>query len=93
MRPVHPGEVLREDYLKPLRMSANALAKALGVPAPHALGFDLNAASNHPVTPTGRLAASGTDVTNGSTPIARLMTDRLRGDRLILVIRSSAPKA
>ncbi len=33
MRPVHPGEVLREDYLKPLRMSANALAKALRVPA------------------------------------------------------------
>jgi antitoxin HigA-1 len=34
MRPVHPGEVLRKDYLKPLRMSANALAKALSVPAP-----------------------------------------------------------
>ncbi len=34
MRPVHPGEVLREDYLKPLGMSANALAKALRVPAP-----------------------------------------------------------
>jgi antitoxin HigA-1 len=34
MRPVHPGEVLREDYLTPLGMSANALAKALNVPAP-----------------------------------------------------------
>ena len=34
MRPVHPGEVLREDYLVPLEMSANALAKALIVPAP-----------------------------------------------------------
>lgn len=34
MRPVHPGEVLREDYLVPLDMSANALAKALNVPAP-----------------------------------------------------------
>ncbi|UXY16713.1 HigA family addiction module antitoxin [Chitiniphilus purpureus] len=33
MRPVHPGEVLREDYLKPLHISANALAKALHVPA------------------------------------------------------------
>ena len=33
MRPVHPGEILREDYLKPLGMSANALAKALRVPA------------------------------------------------------------
>jgi addiction module HigA family antidote len=29
MRPVHPGEVLREEYLKPLDLSANALAKAL----------------------------------------------------------------
>jgi addiction module HigA family antidote len=34
MRPVHPGEVLREDYLVPLNMSANLLAKALSVPAP-----------------------------------------------------------
>ncbi len=33
MRPVHPGEVLREDYLAPLDMSVNALAVALGVPA------------------------------------------------------------
>jgi plasmid maintenance system antidote protein VapI len=31
MRPVHPGEVLREDFLKPLDMSANALAKAAKV--------------------------------------------------------------
>jgi len=31
---VHPGEVLREDFLKPLGMSANALAKALSAPAP-----------------------------------------------------------
>ena len=31
MRPVHPGEVLREDYLVPLGMSANALAAALQV--------------------------------------------------------------
>ncbi len=33
MRPVHPGEILREDYLKPLGMSANALALAVRVPA------------------------------------------------------------
>jgi addiction module HigA family antidote len=33
MRPVHPGEVLREDYLLPLGLSVNALAVALGVPA------------------------------------------------------------
>lgn len=33
MRPVHPGEILREEFLKPLGISANALAKALRVPA------------------------------------------------------------
>ena len=34
MRPVHPGEILREDFLLEVGMSANALAKALKVPAP-----------------------------------------------------------
>lgn len=29
----HPGEVLREEYLLPLGLSARALAKALDVPA------------------------------------------------------------
>ncbi|MDR2000191.1 MAG: HigA family addiction module antidote protein [Zoogloeaceae bacterium] len=33
MRAVHPGEVLREDFLAPLGMSVNALAIALAVPA------------------------------------------------------------
>ncbi len=33
MRPVHPGEILRDEYLVPLGMSANQLAIALGVPA------------------------------------------------------------
>ena len=33
MRPIHPGEVLREDFLVPLNMSVNALAQALRVPA------------------------------------------------------------
>jgi len=33
MRPVHPGEVLREDYLIPAGLSVNALAMALHVPA------------------------------------------------------------
>jgi addiction module HigA family antidote len=29
--PVHPGEVLREEFLKPLKLSQNALARALAV--------------------------------------------------------------
>lgn len=35
MRPITPGEVLREDYLEPLQMSSNALAKAIGVTPAH----------------------------------------------------------
>ena len=34
MSPIHPGEVLREDFLAPLGMTAHALATALRVPAP-----------------------------------------------------------
>lgn len=34
MGPVHPGEILREDFLAPLGMTASALAIALRVPAP-----------------------------------------------------------
>ena len=30
--PLHPGEVLREEFLVPMGMSAGALAKACGVP-------------------------------------------------------------
>lgn len=32
LAPMHPGEVLAELYLKPLELSAGALAKKLGVP-------------------------------------------------------------
>jgi addiction module HigA family antidote len=32
--PPHPGETIKEDYLVPLGMSVNQLAKALGIGAP-----------------------------------------------------------
>lgn len=32
MRPVHPGEALREDYLLPLRLTAGDLARHLQAP-------------------------------------------------------------
>jgi addiction module HigA family antidote len=32
LAPMHPGEVLREEFLEPLKISAGALAKACGVP-------------------------------------------------------------
>ena len=34
MRPIHPGEILREEFLLPLGLSASALAIELKVPAP-----------------------------------------------------------
>lgn len=33
MPPIHPGETLREDFMKPLRLTANRLAIDLRVPA------------------------------------------------------------
>jgi len=33
MRPIHPGEILREEFLVPLDMSGNRLALSLRVPA------------------------------------------------------------
>ncbi len=33
MRPIHPGEILREEFMAPLGLSANALAAALGITA------------------------------------------------------------
>jgi addiction module HigA family antidote len=32
MRPVPPGEILKEDFLKPLGLSPTALARAISVP-------------------------------------------------------------
>ena len=29
LAPVHPGEILREDFMAPLRLSINGLARAL----------------------------------------------------------------
>ena len=55
MRPVHPGEVLREDYLVPLGMSANALAKALNMPV---LRINDNVSDNRS-TPTTKRAGGG----------------------------------
>lgn len=33
MRPVHPGEILQEDFIVPLGLNVNVLAQSLGVPA------------------------------------------------------------
>lgn len=32
IEPIHPGEILREEFLKPMRLSAYRVAKDIGVP-------------------------------------------------------------
>lgn len=37
--PIHPGEILREDFLKPMGLSQNRLARDLGVPVSRVAGI------------------------------------------------------
>ncbi|MCX6590241.1 MAG: HigA family addiction module antitoxin [Acidobacteria bacterium] len=39
MTPVHPGEILREEFLLPLGLSINGLARALRVPPSQVSGI------------------------------------------------------
>ena len=32
LKPVHPGEILMEEFLKPMKLTQNRLARDLGVP-------------------------------------------------------------
>ncbi len=34
LKPIHPGEILREEFMVPMHLNANKLALALHVPAP-----------------------------------------------------------
>ncbi len=60
LRPIHPGEILREEYLVPLGLSASALFLALRVPAT-CIGEILK--ERRGITPDTalRLASFGTD--------------------------------
>jgi len=39
LAPLHAGEILREEFLQPLGLSINALARALHVPPNHVSGI------------------------------------------------------
>ena len=39
LAPVHPGEILREEFMAPLGLSINALARALRTPPNHVSGL------------------------------------------------------
>jgi len=34
LKPVHPGEILRQEFMEPLKLNSHKLALALRVPAP-----------------------------------------------------------
>ena len=52
---IHPGEILREEFLKPMNLSANELARSLHVPAPRINDIILSVAVS-PQIPPVRLA-------------------------------------
>lgn len=52
---IHPGEILREEYLAPLGMSAGALAKRLRVPRTR---IERIVAGTHPITTNTALRLS-----------------------------------
>ena len=58
MRPVHPGEILREEVLTELGMSGNAFAQALKVPANRITAI-LNGERSITANTALRLAAAG----------------------------------
>ena len=39
LAPVHPGEILREDFMQPFGLSINELARSLRVPPNHVSGI------------------------------------------------------
>lgn len=39
LQPVHPGEILREDFMEPLELSINGLARAVRVAPNHVSGI------------------------------------------------------
>ena len=53
----HPGEILREEFMIPLGLSANALARALGVP-PNRITTIIAAENPRAVTPDTALRLS-----------------------------------
>lgn len=49
--PFHPGEILREEFMKPMNLSANALAQRLGVTTARVNEMRTNGVASQPITP------------------------------------------
>ena len=77
LAPVHPGEILREDFMAPLGLSINALARTLHVPPNHVSGIEWEARHERPEVPSastifwhdgGTLAWTATGLRTGPGP-------------------------
>ena len=71
MRPIHPGEIIREEYLVPMNMSAHALAIELRVPATRINDIVRERRAITPDTALRLARCFGTRRSSGSTCKAR----------------------
>jgi hypothetical protein len=78
--PVSPGEMLLEEFLKPLSMSKYRLAKEINVPAQR-IGEIIAGAAPSRRTLTCACAGSSDSQTAGGCACRRTTTRRLRADR------------
>ena len=65
MRPIHPGEILTEEFLRPLGMSANELAQVIEVPTNRVSEIAAGRRSSPPTRRSGWLAPSERRPTSG----------------------------
>jgi len=73
MPPVHPGEILLEDFMKPLRLSVNKLALDLHVPATRIGEIVIGAGASVPTRRSGWLGISKLTPNSGS--ICKIFTN------------------
>ena len=76
MRPIHPGEILREECLLPLGMSAYALSQAIHVPATRV--NDIVNAKRGITTDTALRLAATSAITRARAGISRAGTISVR---------------
>lgn len=76
MRPIHPGEILREEFLLPLGMSAYALSQAIHVPATRV--NDIVNAKRGITTDTALRLAATSAITRARAGISRAGTISVR---------------
>ena len=85
----HPGEVLKEDYLVPLGMSARALAAELGVSANRVSEIVRGNATSRPTPHYGLPAISAPTHAFGSTCKPRTIFQRRKPRMIIRRLRGA----